>query len=106
MSDTALPTFISTRTDAFTLAVRVQPRASANAVDGAHNGELRVRVTAAPVDAAANEAVVRLLADVLDIPRSAIEIIRGHRGRSKSLLVRGVSARVAAERLAARVREA
>ena len=104
MSDTALPTFISTRTDGFTLAVRVQPRASVNAVAGEHNGELRVRVTAPPVDAAANEAVVRLLADVLDVPRSAIEIIRGHTGRSKVLFVRGVSAHAAAQHLTARTR--
>lgn len=101
MSDAALPTFIGTHAGGITLAVRVQPRASANAVGGEHNGELRVKVTAPPVDAAANEAVVRLIAETLDCPKSAIGIIRGHTARSKVLLVRGVSAADAANRLGA-----
>jgi uncharacterized protein (TIGR00251 family) len=101
VSDPVLPTFITTRPDGISLAVRVQPRASGNAVGGVHNGELKVRVTAPPVDAAANAAVVRLLADVLGCPKSAIDIVRGHASRSKVLVVRGVTAAAAARAIAA-----
>ena len=100
MSRTSVPAYISTRADGITLAVRVQPRAPANSVGGEHGGELRLRVQAPPVDAAANEAVIRLLAEVLDCPRSAIEIIRGHASRHKVILIRDMSAEGAAQRLA------
>lgn len=96
------PAFISTRTDGITLAVKVQPRASKTAVGAEHGGELRISVTAPPVDAAANEAVVRLLADVLGCPRSAVEILRGQTSRHKVVLIRGVTAGAAAGALADR----
>ena len=99
MTGTSFPAYISTRSDGITLAVRVQPRASENAIGGEHGGELRLKVQAPPVDAAANEAVIRLLADVLDCPRSAIEIIRGHTGRRKVILIRGMAAGDAAKLL-------
>lgn len=95
-----MPPYISTRDGAVLLAVRVQPRASSNAIVGVHNSELKVRVTAPPVDAAANEAVVRLLADALDCPRSALAIVRGHASRSKVLAISGITAERAAARLA------
>jgi uncharacterized protein len=56
-----------------------------------HNGALRVRVSAAPVDGAANDAVVAVLADALDVPRSFIEIVKGNRSRNKIVSVRGLS---------------
>jgi uncharacterized protein (TIGR00251 family) len=53
--------------------------------------ELRVKVTAPPVDAAANEALVRLVAQTLDCPRSKIELVRGHTSRHKVLRIFGLS---------------
>lgn len=85
--------------DARTLVpVRVQPRASRAAVDGWHNGALRVRVTAAPVDGEANRAVLKLLAGALGVPPAALTLVRGERGRDKLVRVRGVSAEVVAAR--------
>jgi uncharacterized protein YggU (UPF0235/DUF167 family) len=55
--------------------------------------ELRIRVTAPPVDAAANEALLRLLADTLDCPRSKVELLRGHTSRQKVVKVYGIKAR-------------
>lgn len=75
-----------------TLAVKVQPRASNNGIVDASGDELRVRVTAPPVDAAANEALVRFLADVLDCPRNRVELLRGNTSRHKVLMIHGVSA--------------
>ena len=68
-----------------TLTIKVTPRASKNAVDGWRNGQLIVRVTAAPVDAAANDAVIALFAGALRIPKRDITIVRGASSRTKVL---------------------
>ena len=82
------------------LSIKVQPRASQNDVGGLVGNELRVRVTAPPVDDAANEAVVRLLAEVLDCPRGAVQIVRGRTSRHKVVLVTGLSLEHVAGRFA------
>jgi uncharacterized protein (TIGR00251 family) len=61
--------------------------------------ELRIKVTAPPVDSAANEALIRFLADTLDCGRNQIELLRGHNGRHKVLRIRGLSAATVAARL-------
>jgi uncharacterized protein (TIGR00251 family) len=77
--------------DSVTFEVRVAPRASRNAIAGVHEGALKVSLTAPPVEGAANEALRKLLAKALGVPKSNIEIIRGERGRNKVLRIRGVS---------------
>ena len=72
--------------------VRVQPRASSAGVTGLHGDALKVRVHAAPVDGAANEAVVDVLAAALEVPRSAIRIVSGASSRTKVVEVMGVTA--------------
>jgi len=73
------------------LAVRVTPRSSSAEVKGVgEDGVLVLRVTAAPVDGAANEAVVRLLASVLDVPPSAIAIVGGVSSRRKRVRIEGI----------------
>ena len=72
--------------------MRVQPRASRNAIEGTWQGALRVRLTAPPVDDRANEALRRLLAESLKIPVTAVRIISGEHSRTKRVEVRGVSA--------------
>ena len=71
--------------------VRVQPRASSNEISGEWKGALRVRLTAPPVDNRANEALRRLLAECLKLPVSAVRILRGERGRTKQIEVRGAT---------------
>lgn len=99
--DANLPPFISTRDDGVTLAIRVQPRASSDGIAGTHGDALKVRVTAPPVDAAANEAVVALFARTIGCPPSAVQILRGHASRSKVLFIRGATADDIARRLMA-----
>jgi uncharacterized protein (TIGR00251 family) len=91
MSQPALPPFLSVRADGVCLAVRVQPRASVNAIGEPLGNELRVKVTAPPVDAAANEALLRLVAERLDCPRRNIELVRGHASRHKLLRIRDLA---------------
>ncbi len=81
---------ITQRGDAVRFAVRVQPRASRSEVAGLHGDAMKVRLAAPPVDGAANEALVRLLADLLGIPRRAVRIEGGHASRSKLVEVDGV----------------
>ncbi len=79
------------------LAVRVQPRAKRTEVRGVRAGELIVAVTAPPADGAANAALVKYLAQRLAVAKSRIELVRGSKGRSKILYIRGLTgARLAA----------
>ena len=71
--------------------VRVQPRSSQPGVAGLHGDALKVRVGAAPVDGAANDAVVDVLAESLGVPRRAITIVGGATARSKVVEVSGVT---------------
>jgi uncharacterized protein (TIGR00251 family) len=99
MSDSQLPAFISIQPDGVSLAIKLQPRASANEIGKPLGAELRVKVTAPPVDAAANEALLRLLAERLDCQRSRVEILRGHTSRHKIVKLHGFSADAVLEKL-------
>lgn len=87
--------------DGVTFAVRAVPRAGRDLVDGVVNGALRVRLAAPPVEGAANQSLVALLAAVLSVPRSDVSIVRGTRGRAKQLLARGLTVDDVRQRLAA-----
>jgi uncharacterized protein len=67
------------------LEVRVMPRASRTGLDGVRDGRVLVRVTAPPVDRAANDAAVRALADALDLPAATVRISAGHTHRNKTV---------------------
>jgi uncharacterized protein (TIGR00251 family) len=77
--------------DAVTLSIRIQPRASKNEIIAREGGALKIRLTAPPVDGAANEALVRFLADRVSVPKSQIEIISGHTSRDKIIRIHGTS---------------
>ena len=74
-----------------TLSLRVQPRASRNAVVGWTGDTLNIRLTAPPVEGAANAACLALLADLLSFPQSQLEILRGERSRNKVVQITGLS---------------
>jgi uncharacterized protein (TIGR00251 family) len=72
--------------------VRVIPRAHKTEVAGTRDGAFLVRVAAPPVDGAANEAVVALLASLLRVPRNSVRIVSGERARLKRVAIAGVAA--------------
>lgn len=76
---------------AVVVTVRVTPRASRDAIEGEHQGMLKVRLTAPPVENRANEALVKLLAARLNVPKSAVRILAGEKGRVKRVEIAGVS---------------
>jgi len=69
--------------------VQVVPRSSRSEVAGEHNGSLRVRVAAPPVDNAANKEVIHVLAKAFRVSRSAVTILNGHNGRLKQVSIEG-----------------
>ena len=77
--------------DGTLLPVRVVPRAGRTAADGVVEGALRVRLTAPPVEGAANAALIACLADRLGLPKSAVTLAAGATSRHKTLLLQGLA---------------
>jgi uncharacterized protein (TIGR00251 family) len=73
--------------------VHVVSRASRTEIVGEHDGALRVRVAAPPVDGAANEELIRTLARALGVRKNAIEITSGQTSKAKQVRVTGASPR-------------
>jgi uncharacterized protein (TIGR00251 family) len=69
--------------------VRVIPRAKQSSIEGVRDGVLRVRLAAPPVDGAANAALVELLSSRLGVARSRVSLVKGERGRTKTVEVSG-----------------
>jgi uncharacterized protein len=71
------------------LRVRVTPRAGRDSLEGEREGALLVRVTAPPVEGAANEALAKLIGKKVGLPSSAVRITKGATGRNKIVLLVG-----------------
>jgi uncharacterized protein (TIGR00251 family) len=82
---------ITAGTGGVRLAVRVVPRASRSAVAGVRGGRLMVRVTAPPVEGAANEAVLDVIAGAVGVPRRAVSLLAGETQRDKTVVIVGVT---------------
>jgi uncharacterized protein (TIGR00251 family) len=76
-------------TEGVLIRVRVQPRAPRNEVTGRYGNAVRIRLSAAPVNGSANEALIRFLATRLDVPRSAVRLMSGQNSRSKIISIIG-----------------
>jgi len=72
-------------------SVQVVPRSSRSEVVGEHNSALRVRLAAPPVDGAANDELIHVLAKTFKVSRSAVTILSGHSSRLKQVSIDGVS---------------
>jgi hypothetical protein len=81
------------------LSVKLQPRASKNEIGTTLGDELRIKVTAPPVDAAANAALVELLAEKLDCARGRVELVRGHKSRHKIIKLHGFTPEAVLQKL-------
>jgi hypothetical protein len=73
------------------LEIRVQPRSSRNEVVVSEERRVRVRVTAPPEGGKANKAVIALLSDALGVAKSDIALVKGHKGRNKTLVIDGLT---------------
>jgi uncharacterized protein len=80
-------------------AVRLMPRGGADRIDGvSEEGVLQARVAAPAVGGAANAALVRLIADELDVSRTSVRLVAGATGRHKLIMVDGLSPQAVATR--------
>ena len=90
---------LSSRDGGVLLQLSVMPNAKLTEVDGLHDGALRVRLAAPPIDGRANEALVAWLAKSLGVPKRSVEVLRGESGRRKQVAI-AVTRDVAAQWLA------
>ena len=74
------------------IRVKVTPRSSKNRIAGKEKAFYRVKVTSAPVEGKANDALIALLAEELGVPKRDIEIVSGKTGRLKTIRIRGLTA--------------
>ena len=95
----ALPPWLHPKEDGFLLDVVVSPRSSRTRIVGVHDDRLKIQLTAPPVDGKANAALVRFLAETLDVARAQIEIVGGASARRKTVRVLGATAQRALLRL-------
>ena len=73
--------------NAVVFRVQVVPRASRSEIVGEHNGSLRVRIAAPPVDGAANEELIKVLAKTVGVPKTAVTITSGQTARLKTVCI-------------------
>ena len=71
--------------------LHVLPRAKRSEVAGLHGGALKLKITAPPVDDAANRAIIQYFSTLLGIPKSSVQILSGLKSREKKLQIRGVT---------------
>jgi uncharacterized protein (TIGR00251 family) len=83
---------ITTDAAGVTFAVRVSPRASRSEIAGEHDGALKVRLAAPPVDGEANDELCAVLSKKLGVPKRAVRIVQGETSKSKLVHVTGTTA--------------
>jgi uncharacterized protein (TIGR00251 family) len=86
-----LPPCFSPHPEGSRLLIWAQPRSSRSEAAGLHDGRLKIRVAAPPVEDEANQELRRFLARSLRVPASSVRLVAGHRGKRKELVVLGVS---------------
>ncbi|HEY8607280.1 MAG TPA: DUF167 domain-containing protein [Noviherbaspirillum sp.] len=84
------PTWCSATAGGLRISVQLAPNAKTNEVGGIHDGALRIRLQAAPIDGKANEALLRFLAERLGVPRSRVVLVHGQTSRRKVVDVQAV----------------
>ena len=89
--------FIQKHSRGILFKVFLQPRSSKNMIVGLHGDSLKLKVTAPPVDGAANKMCVKFLAECLSVSPSSLEIISGHGSRAKKILLKSEQTSPSAE---------
>ena len=84
--------YLSETPEGVILNVRAQPRSSRSGLDGLLGDAVKVRIRCAPVDGKANKELVETLAEVFDLPKSAVVFKSGETSKTKRILLRGITA--------------
>lgn len=80
-----------TKNNNLALNVYVQPKASKNRIAGMHGSAIKVCVTAPPAENRANEAVLGIVAELFEVPKSSVSIKSGRQGRNKKVIIQGLA---------------
>jgi uncharacterized protein (TIGR00251 family) len=83
--------YLSSHKEGVTISLYVQPNAPKSEIIGEYNGTLKIKIKAPPIEGRANDAIIEFFSDILKIPKSRFEILRGDQSRHKVLLVRDAS---------------
>ena len=81
--------FLEAASTGVLIRVRLQPRSSRNQVEGIHQGSVKIRLTAPPVEGEANRALIEFLSGITGLRKSAFTISSGHKSRDKAVLAEG-----------------
>ncbi len=95
----SLHTIVQDSQQGAVLTVHVQPKASRTECVGVHGSALKIRVAAPPADGAANDELVRFLAECCAVPSRNISICAGAKSRSKKVMIKGVTSESVLARL-------
>lgn len=77
--------------EAISIAIKVAPRASRSEVVGMHDGALKIRIAAPPVDGAANAEMIKILAKFFGVAKSDISIVSGETSKNKRIKIENLS---------------
>jgi len=91
--------FVRPHANGVVLSIKAQPRANRDEIAGVIADELKLKITAPPVDSAANAAIMAFLAELLDCPKSAVQLIRGQTSRHKQILLVGLTIETVTDKL-------
>ncbi|MFA6062690.1 MAG: DUF167 domain-containing protein [Gallionella sp.] len=72
-----------------TLTLHVQPGAKRSGISGLHGEALKIRLAAPPIDGRANEALIKYIAGLFDVPQRQVELKQGGQSRHKVLVITG-----------------
>lgn len=75
--------------DALILVAHVQPGAKRSEISGLHGDAIKIRLAAPPIDGRANDALLRFIAELFEVPLRNVELLRGAQSRHKMLRVTG-----------------
>ncbi len=93
------PAWIENHPQGIVLLVKVQPRSSKAGIGGEIGGRLKIKLSSPPIEGKANKELIELVAKRLKIAKSAVSLVKGEKGKEKSLLCKGISPQEAAELL-------
>ena len=80
--------YFSWKGDDLILNCRLQPKASNDEFCGEHDGQLKIRITAPPIDGKANRHLVDFIAKAFDVSKSQVSLLKGKQGRSKKIKIK------------------
>ena len=90
---------ITTNASGVCLEVQIQPRSSRNQIVGEQDGRLKIKLTAPPVEGEANQALINYLAQLLQVPKKNVKLLKGESARHKLIEISGVTEQELIEKL-------